>query len=73
MVVLVVLVFLVIIAIEVPGLVKEKMWRELTAFAVLLLFGMTLSIPQVLGMHVPSPNVPIELIFKPFAEWLTPK
>lgn len=67
------LVFLVIIALEVPGLVKEKMWRELAAFAFLLFFGMALSIPQVLGLQVPSPNEPIEMIFKPFAEWLTPK
>jgi len=73
MVIVVVLVFLVIIALEVPGLVKEKMWRELTAFAVLLSFGMALSIPQALGLQLPSPNAPIELIFKPFAEWLAPK
>ncbi|SFR00233.1 hypothetical protein [Desulfoscipio geothermicus] len=70
MVILVILAFLGIIGIEVPGLVKKKMWRELIAFSVLLLVGMALSIPQALGIQVPSPNKPIELLFKPLVEWM---
>jgi len=73
MAILVVLAFLVIAALEVPGLVKKRMWRELAVFLVLLLFGMALSIPQALGLPVPSPNDPVEIILKPFAGWLTPK
>ncbi|MBF7082417.1 hypothetical protein IT084_05415 [Desulfallas sp. Bu1-1] len=70
MVVLLVLVFLGIIWLEVPGLVRKKMWRELAAFAVFLLIGMALSIPQALGIELPNPNRPIEVLFKPLAEWM---
>jgi len=62
--------FLGIIGLEVPGLVRKKMWRELTAFAALLIIGMALSIPQALGMTVPNPNSYLEIIFKPLVEWL---
>jgi len=70
MVILVILAFLGIIGIEVPGLVKKKMWLELIAFSVLLLAGMALSIPQALGIQVPSPNKPFELLFKPLVDWM---
>ncbi|SFH11851.1 hypothetical protein SAMN05660649_03924 [Desulfotomaculum arcticum] len=63
-------VFSIIIWIEVPALVHKKMWRELIVFSILILIGMMLSIPQALGMHVPSPNDLVAAIFKPFAEWM---
>jgi len=64
------LIFLIIIWIEVPALVRKKMWRELIVFSILLLIGMMLSIPQALGIHVPSPDDLVAVIFKPFSEWL---
>ncbi|MEW6273706.1 MAG: hypothetical protein AB1556_01115 [Bacillota bacterium] len=64
--------FLFIIAIEVPGLVKKRMWRELAAFAVILWVGMSLSILQILGVELPSPITFIEAFYKPLAEWLKP-
>jgi len=67
---LVLIVFLAIIWLEVPPLVRQKMWRELIVFSLFMLIGMALSIPQVLGIPVPSPNGPIELIFQPFADWM---
>lgn len=70
MIVLALLAFLFIMAIEVPGLVKKKMWRELIAFAVFLWIGMSLSILQILGVELPSPIKFIEALYKPFAEWL---
>ncbi|AGL00892.1 hypothetical protein [Desulfoscipio gibsoniae] len=70
MVLLMILAFLGIIGLEVPGLVRKKMWRELTAFAALLVIGMALSIPQTLGMTIPNPNTYIEILFKPMVEWL---
>lgn len=72
MIVLALFAFLLIIAIEVPGLVKKRMWRELAAFAVILGVGMSLSILQILGVELPSPITFIEAIYKPFAEWLKP-
>ncbi|MFZ5646679.1 MAG: hypothetical protein ACOY30_03560 [Bacillota bacterium] len=70
MVILLVLAFMAIILIEVPGLVKKKMWRELAAFSVYLWIGMGLSIPQVLGVKLPNPTKAIEALFKPFSELL---
>jgi hypothetical protein len=66
------LVFLIIIYLEVPPLVKNKSWRELIAFAVFLWLGMFLSVPLVLGFDLPSPTKAIEAIFKPLANWLKP-
>lgn len=73
MVILVILAFVAITAIEAPGLVKDNMWRELAAFAAFIVLGMGLCIPLALGLAIPSPNLPLEIIFKPLAQWLTPK
>lgn len=70
MIILVILGFLIIIFIEVPGLIKKKMWRELVAFWVFLGIGMTLGTLLALGVEIPSPATPIEKLFKPIAEWL---
>lgn len=68
--VLLVIAFLLIIALEVPGLVKKKAWRELAAFSFFLLLGFALSLIQVLGFRAPNPNNAIEALFKPLSEWL---
>lgn len=70
MIILLLLLFLGIIWLEVPGLVKKKMWRELIAFSVFLITGMALSIPQVLGIAVPNPSKPVEALFKPLVQWM---
>lgn len=70
MIVLVLLAFVLIIWIEVPGLVKKKMWRELAAFSVFLAIGMALAIPQVYGIRPFKPNAPIEALFKPLVDLL---
>ncbi len=72
MIFLLILVFLFIIYLQVPPLVKNKMWRELIAFAVFLWLGMVLAVPLVLGFNLPSPTKAIEAIFKPLANWLIP-
>lgn len=70
MIMLLVLVFITIIAFEVPGLVRKKMWRELTAFSVLLLIGMILSFGQALKLPLPNPTRGIEAVFRPVSEFL---
>jgi hypothetical protein len=69
-VVLLVLGFMIMIMLEVPGLVKKKAWRELGAFSFFLLLGFTLALPQVLGIEVPNPSDALEALFKPLSAWL---
>jgi len=68
LIVLLILVFLAIIAFEVPKLVKQQQWRELAAFGGLLVIAMVLSFGQVLGLRLPNPTRWIEIIFDPVAE-----
>ncbi|MGI6686497.1 MAG: hypothetical protein ACOX47_13690 [Bacillota bacterium] len=63
-------VFIVIIAIEVPRLVKEKMWKELGVFSLLLLTGAGLSFAVILDLPVPNPAKIMEIVFAPFTTWL---
>lgn len=70
MIFLLLLVFAGVILIEVPGMVKNKMWRELVVFFIFLALGMALSIPQVLGVRIPNPTKAIEALFKPLSELL---
>lgn len=68
MVVLILLsVFGAIIALEVPGLVRKRMWGELAAFAVLLAVGMVFSVAQVLNLPLPNPTRFIDALFEPVA------
>ncbi len=70
MILLLILTFLIIILIEVPHLIRDKMWKELGAFSVTLAIGIALAVPQTLGKTVPNPIKLVEIIFKPAAEWL---
>lgn len=62
--------FALVVALEAPGLVKKKMWRELIAFLIFLAVGLAISIPQLLGIRMFEPNAPIEALFAPMGEWL---
>lgn len=70
MIVLLIMAFIGIILFEAPGLIKKKMWRELTTFSLYLSIGMALSIPQVLGITLPNPTKAIEVLVKPISELL---
>lgn len=62
------LVFVAIIAFEAPRLVKQKMWRELGAFAGLMFIAMALSYAELLDIKLPTPIDAIEFVFKPVAD-----
>lgn len=50
MVLLLIISMIIIILLEVPRLVREKLWRELGAFAVILAIAYTLAFLRVLGV-----------------------
>jgi len=70
LIVLLTMAFIGIILFEVPGLIKQKMWRELAAFSFYLSIGMAMSIPQVLGIILPNPSKAIEVLIKPVSDLL---
>lgn len=56
MIYLLIAVFLIIIILEVPGMLKKKLKRELIAFSVFLFIGFTLAFLQIIKVKIPSPN-----------------
>jgi len=49
------LIYAFIIVLSVPGLIKRKEWRELTAFSVLYIIAFALGLMYVLDIPIPSP------------------
>ncbi|MED3909801.1 hypothetical protein P4646_12770 [Peribacillus simplex] len=60
----------VIIAIDVPPLMRKKLKKELWIFYILLLFGTALSIAQALNIKIPNPLDWITAIYKPLSDMI---
>ncbi|MFD4816626.1 hypothetical protein [Peribacillus butanolivorans] len=60
----------IIIAIDVPSLLRKKLKKELWIFSVLLLFGTALSISQALNIKIPNPLDWITAIYKPLSDMI---
>ena len=60
----------VIIAIDVPSLLRKKLKKELWIFSILLLFGTALSIAQALNIKIPNPLDWITAIYKPLSDMI---
>ncbi|MEK3886188.1 hypothetical protein [Bacillus sp. FSL K6-3431] len=60
----------VIIAIDVPPLLRKNLKKELWIFSILLLFGTALSIVQVLNIKIPNPLDWIAAIYKPLSDMI---
>ena len=56
MVILVLLAFILINAIELPILIKKKYKKEAVVFSVLMVFGFTLLMMMAIGIKLPSPT-----------------
>ena len=57
--------FAVIVAIELPRLIKQKIYREIVIFFVLIALGITLSLGQVLQLPIPNVTKGIETVIRP--------
>ncbi|UAL50642.1 hypothetical protein LIT32_15590 [Bacillus sp. CMF21] len=58
----------VIIAIDVPSLLRKKEKKELLVFFILLLIGTSLSIAQALHIKIPNPVDWITVIYQPLSD-----
>ncbi|MFJ7511742.1 hypothetical protein ACIQW7_20120 [Peribacillus simplex] len=55
---------------EIPQLIKNKCWREISVFLLLLLVGMTLSILLIKDVIIPNPLDWLTKIYSPFATFM---
>ncbi|OCL27572.1 hypothetical protein U472_03185 [Orenia metallireducens] len=62
MIILIVVVFVMIIRIEIPKMIKEEYWRELVYYSLLLFIGFVLSILNFYNVDIISPIKIIESI-----------
>ncbi|MEG6614889.1 hypothetical protein V6C27_00380 [Peptococcaceae bacterium 1198_IL3148] len=61
--------FLAIIAFQVPTLIKKQMWRDLISFSVLMVVGIVLSFSIVLDISLPNPLQFIAAVFTPVTQY----
>ena len=58
----------VLCIIEIPIMLKEKQYRELLTFSILLGFGTAIAILKSLAMEIPNPSDFIVWVYSPFTE-----
>lgn len=64
-----VLLFSTILSIvEIPKMLKEKLYRELWTFIVLLSFGTVLVILKSLNVDIPNPSDFVQWLYSPFSD-----
>lgn len=47
--------FLILILAEVPGLIREKSWRELAAYSILMALAFLVCAAGILEINIPNP------------------
>jgi len=60
----------IIIAIDVPHMLRKRLVKELWIFSFLLLFGTVLCIARALHVWIPNPLMWLTFIYKPFSGML---
>lgn len=53
---------------EIPKMLKQKLYRELLVFLILLASGMILAVLKSLAVEIPNPSDFIAWIYSPFSE-----
>ncbi len=64
MLVLLILLFVVIILIDVPALLRDRMYRELAVFSVLMAVAILYSLGQFYNWPLPNPVKALETVFR---------
>ncbi|MGE5421901.1 MAG: hypothetical protein ACM3QW_01435 [Ignavibacteriales bacterium] len=60
---LLIAIFIAILLIDVPPLIKQKMYKELAAFSVLFVIGVVYSLGQFYGWALPNPAKGLMMLF----------
>lgn len=60
----------VIMAIDVPPMVKKKQKKELWVFFIILIPGVIAGILLAFGVHLPNPTDFIAWLFRPVTNWI---
>ncbi len=61
---------IIIVALEIPYLISEKLTKEIWVFSFLLPISVGLSIALSLKLDIPNPVEGIAFIFKPLSEFI---
>jgi len=61
-IVLILLGFAIICCYEIPKLIERKYWKELVIFSVFLMIALVFTIMHGMGITLPNPNQPAELL-----------
>lgn len=56
---------IIIISMEVPGLIRKQMWRELTVFSGLLSLGILYGIIHIFELQILNPTTITNTVFMP--------
>ena len=64
MLVLLVMLFVTIILIDVPPLLRDKMYRELAVFSVLMAVAILYSLGQFYNWPLPNPVRALQMVFR---------
>jgi hypothetical protein len=61
---------IIVCAVEIPKMRKQKMGRELAVFFILLLLGTTAAVMSIFDMKVPNPSDLLAWFFSPIADFM---
>ena len=67
----IILLSIVIVCLETPGLVKKRLWKELGVFIIILSLGMIYSVGQIYDWSLPNPEKRLEYMVEPFLKKLS--
>ncbi len=64
------LLFIILIIIELPYLIKKKMWRETAVFSSLLLIGWVYALGYSFKWHLPTIFQLMKIVFMPVTKFI---
>lgn len=59
---------IIVCAVEIPKMLKQKLFKELGVFSVLLLLGTTVSVMKIFNAKIPNPSEFYTWVFSPLSD-----